>query len=108
MINFATLQEEHHEWAGRQFPNNTPAICALGVAEETGELCHAVLKMNQGIRGSKEKHEAAAKDAVGDIVIYLADFCNRSGFSLEECVETVWNEVKQRDWIANPETGEVE
>lgn len=70
----------------------------LGVVEEVGELSHALLKQDQGIRGSREEHEAAAQDAVGDIVIYLADLCTLRGWDLAGCVEAAWSEVSQRDW----------
>jgi len=52
--------------------------------------------------------EAAIKkmeDAVGDVVIYLASFCNSMNLSLAACVRTAWEEVKARDWQADKETG---
>lgn len=69
----------------------------MGVAEEVGELSHAHLKQHQGIR-LEEDHEAKARDAVGDILIYLADYCNAREFSLQDCLDKAWDEVKQRDW----------
>jgi NTP pyrophosphatase (non-canonical NTP hydrolase) len=74
----------------------------LGAVEEIGELAHSFLKAEQGIRGTKEEHEAAAKDAVADTIIYLADFCSCVGFDLEAIVDMTWDEVKRRDWKKNP------
>jgi hypothetical protein len=42
------------------------------------------------------------KDAVGDIMIYLSDYCYRSGFDLGEIVQETWAKVSQRDWRKNP------
>lgn len=83
-LTFAGLQAEVGEWSRRNFPNNTPNDPFEGLVEEVGELAHARLKARQGIRGTKEEHEAAEKDAVGDIVIYLADYCERNKLSLSE------------------------
>jgi NTP pyrophosphatase (non-canonical NTP hydrolase) len=92
------LQTDHKTWTDRNFPNADPVDAVLGVAEEVGELCHAILKQRQGIRGTSEEHEAKAKDAVGDIVIYLLDVCTRRGWSFGEIVAETWAEVRKRDW----------
>jgi hypothetical protein len=49
-------------------------------------------------------------DAIGDIVIYLADYCEREGISLSAAVEKTWETVMQRDWKKNamgPKPGDV-
>jgi len=92
------LQADHKAWADRNFPNREPLMPVLGVVEEVGELCHALLKGWQGIRGTKEQHEAGAKDAVGDIVIFLLDVCSQRGWSFAEIVAETWAEVRKRDW----------
>jgi len=100
MSLFPDIQAENKEWAWRNFGGSdvaAPWQPLLGAVEELGELAHAYLKRHQGIR-LDENHTDAIKDAVGDIVIYLMDFCNREEIDLIECVETAWNEVKQRDW----------
>ena len=98
-LTFRQLQIENGHWAIKNFgAENRPERSLLGVVEEVGELAHAVLKSIQGIRGSSEEHSAAARDAVGDIIIYLADFCSRSGYDLQEIVEETWDQVKARDW----------
>lgn len=75
-------------------------FCTLGVNEEAGELTHSVLKRAQGVRLDEEGVGAPAeKDAVGDIVVYLADFCYRRGYDLDECVRRAWHgEVSDREW----------
>jgi len=48
----------------------------LGLLEEMGEYAHAQLKMEQGIRGTKEEHLASQHDAIADIVIFFCDAVN--------------------------------
>lgn len=75
MIDWATLIAERDEWVARNFPPYEGEIpgndSILGVMEELGELAHAHLKAKQGIRGTQAEHDAAAKDAIGDITVYL-------------------------------------
>lgn len=104
-MSLRQLETEVQEWAKRNFPNNKPHMPLLGATEEVGELAHAHLKMEQGIRGTPEEHLAAKKDAVGDIIIYLADYCWRNGFSLAVVVEETWSQVKERDWQKNKKDG---
>ena len=70
----------------------------MGVGEEYGELLHAELKGQQGIRHTPEEIAAMKRDAMGDIVVFLCDYAERSGLSLAESVEEAWAQVKQRDW----------
>lgn len=95
-----SLQEEVAEWSERNFPDQPAENPLLGVGEEYGELTHAVLKDKQGIRLDESDVSLEAEmDAVGDMVIFLADFCSRRGYSLGECVETAWEEkVSNREW----------
>ena len=98
------LQLENKIWSEYNFPNKEPWEPLLGVVEEVGELAHAHLKAVQKIRVDEELI-ALSKDAIGDIVVFLADYCNQMEFDLEKIVEEVWNEVKQRDWQKDPEKG---
>lgn len=77
------------------------------IIKSTGSLDHAHLKGEQGIRHSPEEILKMKADAVGDIVIYLADYCAQNGLDLGECVQTTWDQVKQREWTKNRETGNV-
>lgn len=105
MINLIRIQAEHRRWVDRNFPNESLSQATLGVAEESGELAHAVLKMEQGIRGTEAEHRAEAKDAIGDICIYAMSVCDHLGLNFEECINTTWQEVAARDWQANPDDG---
>jgi NTP pyrophosphatase (non-canonical NTP hydrolase) len=92
-----TLQECIHQWSLRNFGEQPPAHQLLGAMEELGELAHAHLKEQQGIR-MDEDHVANAKDAVGDLFIYLCDYCARRGWDIEGIICDTWDQVSKRDW----------
>ena len=105
-MTFRRLQEEQGEWAMRNFgarPSHQPL---LGAVEELGELAHAHLKSEQGIRGAQEHHAESKRDAVADIIVFLADYCNLEGFDMQELIEETWADVRLRDWKKNPDNGE--
>lgn len=99
---------ERHQTGGRAGGADIGAMfCALGAAEEVGELAHSVLKRGQGIRlEDDDVGPAAERDAVGDIIVYLADFCYRRGYDLEACVREAWDgEVVHREWDSATRAG---
>jgi NTP pyrophosphatase (non-canonical NTP hydrolase) len=98
------IQSEAREWSQRNFGNQPSYHLLLGVLEELGELAHAHLKQSQGIR-TNEDHLEGEKDAIGDLVIYLINYCTTRGWDLQEIVEQTWESVKKRDWIRYPERG---
>ena len=98
------LQEEQKKWTKHNFGDRPSWQPLLGAVEELGELAHAHLKSAQGIRVN-ERHFENKKDAIADIVIYLADYCTAEGIDFEDTVQSVWDEVKKRDWKKNNETG---
>ena len=104
-MNLLQLQREVGVWAWRNFPKAKPYQPLLGASEELGELCHAHLKMEQRIRGTRAKHFMDKRDAVGDILIYLAHYCELNGINMEAAVGDAWAEVKQRDWRKHKRTG---
>lgn len=100
------LQNAVKAWSSRNFPTAEPFEPLLGIGEETGELMHHWLKRKQNIRGSYDEHTAQIEDAVGDVTVYLADFCWRNGLDYQKCVDEVWAKVSKRDWQANRINGE--
>jgi NTP pyrophosphatase (non-canonical NTP hydrolase) len=78
----------------------------LGLGEEVGELFHAHLKEEQNIRGESNAHQLEAKDAVGDIIIYLMHYCTLRDWAIEPILNNVWEQtVSKRDWKKNPQEG---
>jgi hypothetical protein len=71
---FLKLSNAVGEWGEANFGATTPENAsdpALGFLEEVGELTHSILKKKQGIRGTAEQHDADARDALGDMGIFL-------------------------------------
>lgn len=99
------LQEEMVIWQHYNFGEHDYNDPFMGAVEEMGELSHSLLKMKQGIRGTKEEHMAAASDAVGDTIVFLADMCNQLGIDLHAALEKAWTEVRQRDFKKFPGNG---
>ena len=79
MKTLREIQVEQHEWSLRNFGPHGPDDPLDGLIEEFGELHHAVLKRRQGIRGTAEEHDAAERDALGDMVIYALDLLSTVG-----------------------------
>lgn len=104
-IDLTHMQNKLHLWRVRNFPDADATQQLLGVAEETGELSHAHLKQMQGIRGDDKLHEAEARDAVGDLAIYLMGYCSYRGWSLEDILFDTTAHVLKRDWIKDPLEG---
>lgn len=105
-MDLIEFQIEVFAWGRRNFGQGVNHQPLLGAMEELGELAHAHLKAEQGIRKmTREEYEKQAHDAVGDIIVYLADYCGINGLNLDHAVRDTWGRVKQRDWRENPETG---
>lgn len=104
VVDFEQVQAEVLEWNEKNFESAELWEAFVGAVEELGELGHHLLKRHQKIRPS-EDHDAGIRDAVGDIVIFLMQFCSREGVYLADCVEAVWKEVRRRDWTENREDG---
>lgn len=126
-IGISQLQLEVGVWSQENFGEfRKPHVPLLGMIEETGELAeteefidphlyvlfttlgrlsHAHIKKEQGIRGNPELHQANKIDAVGDIMIYLADYCGQNGIDMAQAVTNTWNRVKQRNWKKNKVDG---
>lgn len=105
VAGFDDLQAEMIAWQTKNFGEQPAHRSFLGCVEEVGELAHAMLKQEQAIRGTPEEHTAAAKDAVGDLMIFLLNYCTTRGWSLEEIVRSTWAEVSRRDWRRFPKNG---
>lgn len=105
-MTFSDLQAQHAIWSAYNFGPQPSIHSLLGIMEELGELTHAHLKAAQGIRGTPEEHRAAKADAIGDLVVFLTDYCTRENFDLDQIVTDVWSEVRRRDWKRYPVTGQ--
>lgn len=96
-FDFRRLQALRDAWAEKQKLGGPPHQPLLGVVEELGELAHSHLKEEQGIR-MDEDHVAKAKDAIGDITLFLASYCSARGWDFQDVVQAAWEVVARRDY----------
>lgn len=99
-------QKELAAWQAYNFGIATPEQVTLGMAEEVGELCHAILKRSQNIReghNSNCLHEIA--DAFGDVMIYGIQLMSIEGLDAEQVLRATIDHVLTRDWRKNPQNG---
>lgn len=106
-LDLRELQDEVGEWSHDNFGDQPSHRPLLGIGEEVGELNHAHLKREQGIRGKQDYREAQI-DAVADIVIYLCDYCRLEGIDLADAVAKTWAQVSKRNWKTFPKNGDSE
>ncbi len=85
-------------WQNKHFGAVPHTQLALGVAEEAGELCHAVLKHVQKIRGltDEKAYRLAAADALADVVIYAMQFATALRLDLATLVIATAEHVMSR------------
>lgn len=99
-------QRKVTDWSRRNFGEHyqTGYRNLLGVMEELGELSHSHLKQEQQIR-MNEDHEAKKRDAIGDMLVFLLNYCDSQNYLLSEILKEVWDEIKARDWTKNKNDG---
>jgi hypothetical protein len=87
-MNYQELEALVIQWAKNRciIPNATPTSQLLKAVSEMGELADAV---NKGDR-------AGRMDAVGDIVVCLINFCALQNFTLTDCLELAFDQIKDR------------
>jgi hypothetical protein len=81
--------------------------CHIEVFRILGKLCHAQLKLEQGIRGDDDVHITTISEYLAVIITALKDICNRYNWEFMCVVSNVWDLVSKRDWKKNTETGDV-
>jgi NTP pyrophosphatase (non-canonical NTP hydrolase) len=89
LLDYRVFQQEVDEWSRQNFGSSPAWQPLMGLLEEVGELAHAYLKRAQGIRGTKEEHDAAERDALGDIMVFLAHYCCRRGIAMGGLAQVV-------------------
>jgi len=93
-------QDDLAEWNRKNFGEQPSYVFALGMAEEVGELCHYILKRQQGIReganGNNLKAEIA--DSFADTVIFGIGLMSAEGLDAERILAETITKVLARDW----------
>ena len=81
------LVRDVEKWAQDKGLNKAnPKDQYLKVAEECGEIA----------AGLARSDDAAIKDAIGDTVVTLIILAHQTGWSLKECLQASWGEIKDR------------
>lgn len=75
---FEEFQEEVFEWSEENFPGQPSHNPYLGIDEEFGELVEET---------SGQTPTEFEFDCVGDMLVYLADFCGRRGLDMEKAYD---------------------
>ena len=68
------LTPEVHDWQCHNFPLSKPYQSLLGIIEEFGELITAKLGNSK----------VGVVDAIGDILVYMMDYCQKQEWNLSE------------------------
>ena len=68
------------------YDNGDPKTQALKLVEEVGETCRAILK---------EDYDEVI-DGIGDSVVVLTNLAELMGVSIEECIATAYEEIRNR------------
>lgn len=82
-----TTTELIRKWAvDRNLHTADPVKQALKLGEEFGELFEGLAKGNEDL----------TKDAIGDMYVVMTILSMQLGFSIEECIDIAYNEIKDR------------
>lgn len=108
-VDLAALQGNLAAWQNRNFGAQPIVNQTLGVCEEAGELAHAVLKMEQAIRGMQDRSAflEAAGDAIADCTVFLMQVATTLRLDFATLLVMTADRVMQRDFTKDKNGGEV-
>lgn len=95
MYSYGEAEMAVIRWAEARkiIPNATPASQLLKAVSEMGELCDAEGKCD---------HEAI-KDAVGDVLVCLINYCTLRDITITECLVGAYEQIKDRRGTLMPD-----
>ena len=93
--SYRELEMRVIQWAEarRIIPNASPVSQLLKAVSEMGELCDAEGKRDMD----------AIKDAVGDVVVCLINYCALRDIDLVQCLAGAFDEIKDRKGTLMPD-----
>lgn len=76
------------KWADARgiYTKGDPKTQLVKLTEEQGEVARAILKNDA----------MSIKDGIGDMVVVLTNLAHLAGFTIEECIEAAYDEIKDR------------
>ena len=87
----APREQTISEWHDKKWPEKDDRHVAAKLAEETGEVCGALIKLVEGRRSIDD-----VKDEIGDVLIVLSVLAGRHGWTLEGLRTRRFIEVSHR------------
>ena len=80
--------EQIREWASTRgiYDKGDTKTQYIKLQEEAGELAKAILKND----------DVEFVDAIGDCVVVLTNLAHLGGYTIEECIDAAWNQIKNR------------
>ena len=87
-MSYANIEIKIIQWAEARkiIPNSTPDTQLLKAMSELGELADATIK----------KDRDGIVDGVGDVMVCLVNYCALQDIDLVSCMESAYNEIKNR------------
>ena len=86
MLDTLTTAIQLWAWERNLINGSNPASQAVKLMEEVGELAGGICKNKADV----------IKDSIGDAFVVLVILAAQMGWSMEECVEAAYNEIKNR------------
>lgn len=82
-----TITDLIREWAKERYLEKAdPKVQMIKLVEEVGELADGLLKEN----------EEKVIDSIGDAYVVLTILAMQLGLTIEECIDSAYNEIKDR------------
>lgn len=94
-MTYEELEQKVIQWSKDRkiIPNATPVAQLLKFFSEAGELAD----------GEGKNRIEEIIDAVGDIQVCLINYCALRGIKMTDCLESAYNEIKDRKGTLTPE-----
>lgn len=94
MSSFSDVQNDIIRWSESRkiIPNSTPQAQFMKMMSEIGELSDATMKNDMD----------GIKDAVGDVMVCLINYCALKDIDLVECLYVAYDQIKHRKGVMLP------
>lgn len=68
----------------------------LHTASPKAQMCMLIEEIGELAKGINKQKNILIEDSVGDSLVVLIILCQQLGFDLKECLQTAYNEIKDR------------
>lgn len=103
------MQTELKNWRNTTFPPRDETLTRLvgdfsyKVLEEIVPILHIVRQTGTITHEQVQQfsNTSGLQFSIGNIILFLLDYCESRQWSLQEIVEQTWDSVQKRKWIEN-------